>query len=223
MSLSSVQKFRLTGRERWRLKKWYSVVTPDYFGSVAIATTPADEPWKLLGRRVTVTLYDLTGDVTQVHVNLRFQIWKVEGENAYTIFKGHELARDYIRSLTRRKSSKVAAIFNVTTKDGYSFRVMVMAWTTYRCNTSQRHAIRKTLMDLATKIASEKTLGEFVVGMVFGDYNQVLFNEAKKIYPLRKVEFAKSKLLAVPTPEGVKKAVIIPKPGVLEAPYGTSL
>ncbi|MCC6045825.1 MAG: 30S ribosomal protein S3ae [Ignisphaera sp.] len=221
--MSSAQKFRLTGRERWRLKKWYNVVTPEYFGSIVIATTPVDEPWKLLGRKVSATLYDLTGDVTQVHINLHFQIWKVEGENAYTIFKGHELARDYIRSLTRRKSSKVTAILNVTTKDGYLFRVTVMAWTTYRCNTSQRHAIRKILMDLVTKIASEKALGDFVIGMVFGDYNQTLFNEAKKIYPLRKVEFAKSKLLAVPTPEGLKKAVIIPKPGVTEAPYGTSL
>ncbi|MCI4436529.1 MAG: 30S ribosomal protein S3ae, partial [Ignisphaera sp.] len=43
----SSQKFRLTGRERWRLKKWYNVIAPDYFGSVVIATTPADEPWKL--------------------------------------------------------------------------------------------------------------------------------------------------------------------------------
>ncbi len=222
-SLSSAQKFRLTGRERWRLKKWFNVIAPEYFGSVAIATTPADEPWKLLGRRVAVTLYDLTGDITQVHINIYFQIWKIEGENAYTIFKGHELARDYLRSLTRRKSSKVSAILNVTTKDGYVLRLNIMAWTTYRCGTSQRHAIRKILMEQATKIASEKTFGEFVVGMVFGDYNQAIFNEAKKIYPLRKVEFAKSKLIAVPTPEGLKKAVIIPKPGVLEAPYGTSL
>jgi small subunit ribosomal protein S3Ae len=72
-------------------------------------------------------------------------------------------------------------------------------------------------------IASTKTFDEFVIGMVFGDYTQQLFNEAKKIYPLRKVEFAKSKLVAVPTPEGLKKAVIVPRPGVLEASQGTSL
>ncbi len=219
----SSQKFRLTGRERWRLKKWYNVIAPEYFGSLVIATTPADEPWKLLGRKIEVTLYDLTGDITQVHVHLYFQIYKVEEENAYTIFKGHELARDYIRSLTRRKSSKITAILNVTTKDNYLLRVTLMAWTTYRCKTSQKHAIRKILMERISQIASQKLFSEFVVGMVFGEYNQELFNEAKKIYPLRKVEIAKSKLLAVPTPEGLKKAVIIPRPGVLEAPYGTSL
>lgn len=220
---SATRKFRLTGRERWRVKKWYSILAPPSFGSVVVATTPADEPWKLLGRNTEVTLYDLTGDITQVHIHLYFQIWKVDGENAYTIFKGHELARDYVRSLTRRKSSRITAIFNVTTKDGYLLRLTVMAWTTYKCNTSQQHAIRKILMDVTSNIASTKTFDEFVVGIVFGDYVQQIFNEAKRIYPLRKVEFVKSKLIAVPTPEGPKKAVIIPKPGVLEAPYATSL
>jgi small subunit ribosomal protein S3Ae len=218
-----MQKFRLTGRERWRMKKWYNVLAPPSFGSVTIATTPVDESWKLLGRNIETTLYDLTGDITQVHIHLYFQIWKVEGENAYTIFKGHELARDYIRSLTRRKSSRITAIFNVNTKDNYLLRLTVMAWTTYKCNTSQQRAIRKILMDTTLNIASTKTFDEFVIGMVFGDYTQQLFNEAKKIYPLRKVEFAKSKLVAVPTPEGLKKAVIVPRPGVLEASQGTSL
>jgi small subunit ribosomal protein S3Ae len=218
-----MQKFRLTGRERWRMKKWYNVLAPPSFGFVTIATTPVDESWKLLGRNIETTLYDLTGDITQVHIHLYFQIWKVEGENAYTIFKGHELARDYIRSLTRRKSSRITAIFNVNTKDNYLLRLTVMAWTTYKCNTSQQRAIRKILMDTTLNIASTKTFDEFVIGMVFGDYTQQLFNEAKKIYPLRKVEFAKSKLVAVPTPEGLKKAVIVPRPGVLEASQGTSL
>ncbi len=216
----STSKFKLTGRERWRLKKWYNVITPQAFGSITIVTTPSDEPWKLLGRVVETTLYDLTGDITQVHIHLRFQIVKVEGENAYTIFKGHELARDYIRSLTRRKSSKITAIFNVTTKDGYIVRPTVMVWTTYRCRTSQRHAIRKIVMDLVSKIASEKTFDEFGVGMVFGDFNQTIFNETKKIYPIRKVEFVKSKLIAIPTPSGPRKAVVVTKPGLTEAVFG---
>jgi len=221
--VSKAQKFRLTGKERWRLKKWYTVLAPPVFGEVPITTTPADEPWKLLGRVVEVTLYDLTGDITQVHVHLYFQIWKVEQEYAYTRFKGHELARDYVRSLTRRKSSKITAILNVQTKDGYGLRITGMTWTTYRCKTSQRRAIRKIMMDIISRFAAEKTLDELIQAMVFGELAQQIFAEAKKIYPLRKVEIYKSKLLYVPTPEGPKKAVIVPRPGLVEATYGTTL
>lgn len=218
MSLSGT-KFKLTGRERWRLKKWYTVTAPPIFGSISVTATPSDEPWKLLGRTIETTLYDLTGDITQVHVHLYLQIYKVnpDKQEAYTIFKGHELARDYLRSLTRRKSSKIVTIINVITKDGYTLRPTIMAWTTYRCKASQKHIIRKNMIDLVTKIASEKTFEEFVTGIIFGDFVSQIFNEVKKIYPVRKIEFAKSKLIAVPTPEGSKKAIITPRPGILEA------
>lgn len=219
--MSSTSKFKLTGKERWKIKKWYTVLTPPVFGSITVTTSPADEPWKLLGRIVEITLYDLTGDITQVHVHLYLQVYKIDVEKneAYTIFKGHELARDYVRSLTRRKSSKITAVFNVTTKDGYVVRPTVVAWTTYRCKASQRHSVRRIMIDLVTKIASEKTFDEFVSGMIFGDYVQTIFNETKKVYPIRKIEFVKSKLLAVPAPEGIRKAIITPKPGVSEAPF----
>ena len=205
-------KFRLTGRERWRSKKWYQVIAPSVFGEVVIATTPANEPWKLLGRVIETTLFDLTGDITQVHVHLYFQIYKVEGDKAYTRFKGHELARDYMRSLIRRKSSKITAIVNVTTKDGYGLRITGVTLTTYRCKSSQKRLIRKIMMDIITKKAAEKTLDELIQAMVFGELAQEIFTAAKKIYPLRKVEIYKSKLLTIPTPEGSKPAVIVPTP-----------
>ena len=109
------------------------------------------------------------------------------------------------------------------TKDGYGLRITGMTWTTYRCKTSQKKAIRKIMMEIISKVASEKTLDELVQSMVFGELAQQIFAEAKKIYPLRKVEIYKSKLLYVPTPEGPKKAVIVPRPGLVEAPYGTTL
>jgi len=220
--MSKTQKFRLSGRERWKLKKWFTVLAPEAFGSVPIATIPADEPWKLLGRKIEVTLYDLTGDVTQVHVRLYFQIWKVEGLTAYTRFSRFELARDYVRGLTRRKSSKVTAITNVFTKDGYKIRVTAITWTTYRCKTSQISAIRKAMMELINSFAAEHTLDELLLNVVSGELQQKLFEAAKKIYPIRKAEIYKIKLLAIPTPEGLKKAIITPRPGLLEAPYGTT-
>lgn len=205
-------KFRLTSRERWRLKKWYQVIAPPVFGEVVIATTPANEPWKLLGRVIETTLFDLTGDITQVHVHLYFQIYKVEGDKAFTRFKGHELARDYMRSLIRRKSSKITAIVNVMTKDGYGLRITGVTLTIYRCKSSQKRLIRKIMMDIITKKAAEKTLDELIQAMVFGELAQEIFTAAKKIYPLRKVEIYKSKLLTIPTPEGPKPAVIVPTP-----------
>ncbi len=200
-------------RDTWKLKNWYQVVAPPVFGNAFLGTTPADDPDKLIGRVMEVTLFDITGDYSYVHVKLYFQIIKVEGDTAYTRFKGHELLRDYIRSLTRRKSSKITGIFNVWTKDGYGLRVTAMTFTRYRCKTSQKKAIRKVMQEIITQKAQESTLDEFIQLMVYSDQEgslaQLIDERARKIYPLRKVEIAKSKLLWVPGPNGPEKAVVV--------------
>ncbi|MGC8974980.1 MAG: 30S ribosomal protein S3ae [Thermoprotei archaeon] len=196
-------------KDKWKLKKWYRVLAPEFFGSVEIAATPADDPSKVLGRTFEVSLFDLTGDFSKHHVMLKFQVVNVEEDVARTWFKGHELARDYMRSLIRRKSSKIAAIVNVTTSDGYVLRVTAVSLTTYRCKASQKHAIRKEMMRILSEKASQSSLAELIKSMVFGTLAAEIFESCKKIYPLRKVEIYKSKLLYLTTPEGLKKAVVL--------------
>ncbi len=201
-------------RDKWRLKKWYEVVAPKVFGEVVLGTTPADDPRKLIGRVMETTLYDITGDFSLVHVHLYFQIIDVDEENlrAYTRFKMHELARDYMKSLIRRKSSKVQGIYNVTTKDGYGLRITGVVLTTYRCKTSQKRAIRKIMGDIIVKRSAEMTLDELIKAMLFGQLANEIFEEAKKIYPLRKVEIYKSKLLTIPGPDGKPRPAVVVSP-----------
>lgn len=200
-------------RDTWREKKWYTVIAPPVFGETPLGLTPADDPDKLIGRVMEATLYDITGDYAHVHIKLYFQIVRVEGDTAYTRFKGHELMRDYIRSLTRRKTSKITGIFNVWTKDGYGLRVTAMVFTRYRCKSSQKRLIRKRMQEVIANRAANSTLDEFIQALVFSDQEGSLAQEveeaARKIYAIRKVEIAKSKLLWLPGPEGPVKAVVV--------------
>ncbi len=208
------RRARPTG-DKWRLKKWYTVLAPPLFGEIPLGTTPADDPAKLIGRVLETTLFDITGDFAHVHIKLYFQIIKVDGDKAHTRFKGHELLRDYLRSLTRRKSSKITGIFDVWTKDGYGLRLTAVVFTRYRCNTSHKRLIRKRMQEVIEKRASESTFDEFVQAMVFSDQEGSLVQDidqvARKIYAIRKVEIAKSKLLWVPGPNGPVKAVVVPQ------------
>ena len=203
---------RASIRDKWKMKKWFRVVAPPIFENLPIGTTPADKEWKLLGRVFEVTLFDLTGDFSKHHIHLYFQVYDVKDDTAYTRFKGHELARDYMKSIIRRKSSKVAAIVDVTTKDGYVLRVQGVVLTAYRCKTSQRKAIRKEMVRVLKEKAESMTLDEYIKAMIFGQLAIDLFEAAKKIYLVRKTEIYKSKLLYIPTPEGPKKAVIVTHP-----------
>jgi small subunit ribosomal protein S3Ae len=135
-----------------------------------------------------------------------FQINEIEGKTARTIFKGHEYSRDYLRSLVRRRTTKVDGLFNMTTKDGYKMRVAVSALTLSRIRTSQEKIIRSIMDKTVKEKAAALTLDQFVQEMVLGKIASDVYNEAKKVAPLRHVGIRKSKLLAQPAQATLQEA-----------------
>lgn len=198
MAKANPRRGAAAAKDKWKLKEWYVVYAPDFFGSKEIGLTPADEPEKVIGRVVETTLKDLTGDFTKGHVKLYFQVYDVKGQNAYTKFKGHTLARSYIRSLVRRRTTRIDGIFNVTTKDGYRLRVMGMVIAYRRIQTSQERAIRKIIQDIIYKKAEELNFADFVLQSVNGQIASEIAKEARKIYPIKRAEVRKIKVLAEP-------------------------
>jgi len=185
-------------RDKWRGKAWYMVVAPPFFGNVELGTVPAEEPEQLIGRVVEATLYDITSDFSHQNLKMFFQINEIEGKTARTLFKGHEYSRDYLRSLVRRRTTKVDGLFNLITKDGYKMRVAVSALTLSRIRTSQEKIIRSMMDKTVKEKAAALTLDQFVQEMVLGKIASDVYNEAKKVAPLRHVGIRKSKLIAQP-------------------------
>ncbi len=198
MAKANPRKRAAATKDKWKMKEWFVVYAPDFFGSKEIGLTPADEPEKVIGRVIETTLKDLTGDFTKGQVKLYFKIYDVKGQNAYTKFKGHILARSYIRSLVRRRTTRVDGIFNVTTKDGYKLRVMGMVIAYRRIQTSQERAIREIIRDIIYKKAEELDFKDFVMEAVTGKMGAEIAKEARKIYPIKRAEIRKIKVLAEP-------------------------
>jgi small subunit ribosomal protein S3Ae len=193
-------------RDKWRSKVWYMVIAPSFFGNVELGALPAEEPKQLIGRIVEATLYDITGDFSHQYLKMFFQIAEIDGKTAHTLFKGHEYSRDYLRSLVRRRTTKVDGLFNLITKDGYKLRVSVSALTLSRIKTSQEKLIRNMMAKTANEKAAALTLDQFVQEMVLGKIASDIYNEAKKVAPLRHVGIRKSKLVAQPAQAPIQEA-----------------
>jgi len=182
-------------RDKWRGKSWYTVLAPSYFGNVELGAVPATEPEGLVGRIIESTLYEVTNDFAHQYLKMRFQVIEIDGKTAHTMFKGHEYSHDYLRSLVRRRTTKVEGIFDVVTKDSYKLSVAVCALTLSRIRTTQEHAMRTIMREIIKAKASTLTLDQLAQEMVLGKIASDIYNEAKKIAPLRHVGVRKSKLL----------------------------
>jgi small subunit ribosomal protein S3Ae len=128
---------------------------------------------------------------------MSFKIATVTGDAAYTEFVGHEVTRDYLRSLVKRRSSRVDCQVPILTKDGKKVQLTISCYTFARANIMQEHAIRKVITETVVAQAAAWDLTTLVNGIVSGEISRDLFKSVKTIYPTRRVEIIKSKVQPV--------------------------
>lgn len=202
------------GIDTWKTKKWYEVYAPKMFGEAYIGDTFASEPSSLIGRVMESTMKDITGDFSKQHIKLKFQITNIEGDKAYTKFRSQSLSRDYMRSQIRRKTTRVEGVTDVVTKDGVNLRVKTIALAVGRAQTSQEGVIRKIMSDTVRELAGAATLDQFIHEIVLGKVSTEVYKRANKIYPLKRVEVRKAKVVEA----GAKEVVTQPSMESVEEP-----
>ena len=183
-------------KDKWREKKWITVNAPDSFNNVPIAYVPITDDENAPGRVLEVTLYDiLKGDPSQHQYKMYFQLDKIKDDKASTIFKRFEYSKEFLRSLVRRGSSKINFIIDAKTKDGYIFRIKVIALTHRQLNTSRKHDLRVIARDVINKIVPEMTIDQFVQATCYGKINSDIMAATKKVIRIRHVGLEKVKLI----------------------------
>jgi len=183
-------------KDKWREKKWVTVYAPDSFNNIPIAYIPITDDEHARGRVIEVTLFDiLKGDPSQYQYKIYFQIDKVEGEKATTIFKRYEYAKEFLRSLIRRGSTKISYITECKTKDGHIFRIKIIALTHKQLNSSRMHALRLIARDVMNKTIPQMSIDQFVQATCYGKINSDIMAAAKKVIRIRHVGLEKVKLV----------------------------
>ncbi|MFB6283855.1 MAG: 30S ribosomal protein S3ae [Halobacteria archaeon] len=181
-----------------RGKKWYEILASQEFDREELGKTPADEPETLHERTITTTLGDLKDDLSENNTKVKFKVDEVGSDSVYTRFTGHELMRNYIHSLVRRGTSKIDGDLEVRTSDDYIMRIQPVAFTAKKADDSQEKEIRSIMTGKVREMAEDHTFEEVIDAMVTGRLSSAIYNEGKEIYPLRRVEIEKSKVMATP-------------------------
>ncbi|MCY3854605.1 MAG: 30S ribosomal protein S3ae [Thaumarchaeota archaeon] len=183
-------------KDKWREKKWIKVFAPESFNNIQIAHIPITNEENAKGRVIEVTLFDiLKGDTSQYQYKMYFQIDKIENDKASTIFKRYEYAKEFLRSLVRRGSSKINFIYTIKTKDRYIFRIKMIALSNRQLNTSRKHALRLIARNVIEKIVGQMTIEQFVQAACYGKISSDIMAAAKKIIHMRHVGLEKVKLI----------------------------
>ena len=97
--------------------------------------------------------------------------------------------------MVRRGSSKISFITDIKTKDGYVFRIKIIALTHRPLNTSRQHALRVIARDVINKTVPEMTIDQFVQATCYSKINSDIMAAFKRVIKVRHVGLEKVKLI----------------------------
>lgn len=210
MSQKARKRKPKTKKVLYKDKNWYTISAPKSFNFKEIGEIIGVEN-NVMGRVIETLLYDFTNSYSDISLKLKFKVNKIneDSKKCETIFIGHNYTNDYIRSLIGRGSSKIQIIINLKTKDRYVFRVTMICTTIKRARSTQQVLIRKIMREILGEFAKSLNHEKFIVGMIYGEFQNQIQRVAKTIYPLSSSVIIKSKLISIP--EGGVDKEYVPK------------
>lgn len=177
----------------WKEKKVYTVLAPENFDSQEIGTSVADDPQKLIGRTLNVTVGELMNERSKNYLNMIFEIADVKGDKAYTRFKSFFIPTGYLRSKVRKKTKKIDV---KTTIDLSNCKVYInlMVLSRYKVSEVQRADIKKLVAELMLEY-KVVTLEDFLHKVLFGKLGTDIYKKTKVVCPIMRVELYKIEAL----------------------------
>lgn len=180
--------------DSWKTKQWYNVLAPKFLNEIEIAQVPALDEEHLMNRVLVIPLKEITRDLSHMYTNIKLRVCEIRGKTALTKFIGHEVNKEYIATLVRRRRDILNVVFPVKSKDDLEFKVKVVIVTNGICSETQKRSLRALLEEELTKKVKTMDFGEFIMEVLYGKTSAEMFAKLKKITPLRRVEIRKTEL-----------------------------
>ncbi|MBI2144866.1 hypothetical protein HYU18_00930 [Candidatus Woesearchaeota archaeon] len=187
-------------------KKWLPIKASKFFDSEPLGECYVTGSDKLVGRTVTANLANLTGDIRQQSVTLKFVINSLDGESGVADVKGYEMAPPAIRRIVRRGSDRLDESFSCTTSDGQKVVVKPMVITKTTSNSAVHHSIRKLMVGSVVKYVSKHTFESLINEVITSKLQMAVKTDLKKVYPVKAVEIKSLELATSSAAEAQQSA-----------------
>ena len=181
---------RVTTKDKWKAKSWYTILAPKEFGEAEVGETPAADANDVVGRTVAVAANELVRGRGLNHVKLLFEIKNVAGTTAKTKLAGYEVVRSYIRSIVSRRRKRIDLVKNVTIS-GEKLRVKLITMVLGKCYMKQEKDIRNVMEKVLDESLKGKELSEFMTAVLNREIQDAIKEKSKKIFPISTVEIRK--------------------------------
>ncbi len=178
-------KQKKTKKESKIKKKWCTILAPDIFNKIPIGESIVSDPSQLVGRQVEVNLMNLTRNVRQQNINVKFQITKIQDKDVETEIIKYEMAPSSIKRIVRRSITRIDESFVVLTSDNKRLRIKPLVITRSKLKKSVERDMRKAIKNYITTEIKKMDYIVLVKDIITNKFQKSLAETINKIHPVR--------------------------------------
>lgn len=194
-------------------KNWYKIAAPKLFSFKELGEIYVNTPEKALGRVMSYSLKELTGNIKDQSAYLAFRLVKVDGNVLQTQLVGYELTPSSIKRFVRKNTDRLDDYFVFTTKNSQEVLVKTVIITLHKTKRSVQAKLKRELQKTLQEEIGKGDLDAFIENVVNYKFKSLLQKRMHQIYPVKEAAIRLIKLKE--TENGAK---VVPKTVEISVP-----
>lgn len=203
-------------------KYWLQIKASKFFNNEFLGECYVPGPEHLLGRTISANLANLTGDIRQQSVTLKFLVTSLDGDAGIADVVSCEMAPSAIRRIVRRGSDRLDESFICEAENGQKVRIKPMIITKAATNSAVHHLLRKALVSSIAKYVKKHAFESLINEVITSKLQTTVKSELKKVYPLKAVEVRALEIVREEKKGGEKEGASGAKAEAIEEKAGTA-
>ncbi len=175
------------GKLKAKKKKWFKVLSPSFLGEKPVAELLAEDISKLVGKKVTFNLMQVTKDFHHQDSNIMLLITNTSGQLLKTSFVRFLTSLSSIKRNARRKRDRIDVRNVIRTKDNIKAVIKVVLITQKNTAKSVQTQIRKVVSEHLNEVFKSKTLSDIAHDIIRNKLQKEMVPLVKKVYPVKSI------------------------------------
>lgn len=171
-----------------RKKKWIKIIALKPFNEQFIGETLVAETEDAIGRKIKLSLMNLTNDPKRQNINIKFEITKKHADGVGAEMIGYSLVASSIKRLVRRDCNRIDESYVFRTADNKKIRIKPFVLTKSMAKGSVLKAMRKAVKEFLSNTVQKSNYEKLVNELLYHKLQKMLKEHLKKIYPARVCE-----------------------------------
>ncbi len=176
-------------------KKWFPIRAPELFDNKKLGESYCSEESELVGKTVTQSVMNITGNMKKQNIRITFKVTKVEDGEGITKITGYHISGSSLKRIVGKGRDRIDDSFIAKFKNGELCRVKPVIITNTKNSKPVQTELRKSMKKKMRNLISSTSFNSLAKELLKIKIQKRLKNKLSKITSLRRIDIRSLKLL----------------------------